>query len=369
MRKIKVGVLGLGRGLTFARQFNALPESQTAALCDATPARLQAAVKSLNIPDLNAFTSYEEMLRSDVEIVVVASGVPDHGKHVCMALEAGKHVLSEVPADVSLNACKEIVKTVRRTKRKYMLAENCCYWGYIREYRRLVASGRLGDVLYAEGEYLHHIPELCVKSHTLGPNASHEEILKHPETKLTWRAAMRPITYLTHDLGPLLEILDDRCVSVSCLATPSVYGPRHAPAAEVGIFKTAKERVIKILVEFSLPRPAHHYFMLMGTKGSVESPRGPSHEHLLWIEGENMNTWSRMAWDTKMLSGPREAWASGHGGADWHVSRGFLDSILKDTEPPIDVYRAMDYTVPGICAVESAAKGGAAVKIPDLRKL
>ena len=35
MRKFKVGILGLGRGMTFARQFQTLPESQTAAICDA----------------------------------------------------------------------------------------------------------------------------------------------------------------------------------------------------------------------------------------------------------------------------------------------------------------------------------------------
>jgi len=30
-----------------------------------------------------------------------------------------------------------------------------------------------------------------------------------------WRADQPPIQYLTHDLGPLLEVLDDRVVSVN----------------------------------------------------------------------------------------------------------------------------------------------------------
>ncbi|MBM4047414.1 MAG: Gfo/Idh/MocA family oxidoreductase [Planctomycetes bacterium] len=318
---------------------------------------------------MQTFTEYEDLLKADVDIIVVASGAPEHGQHVCMALDAGKHVLSEVPAEVSMKACEDIVRAVRRTGLKYMLAENCCYWGYIREYRKVVQSGRLGDVLYAEGEYLHSIPGLMYYNPTLGSNATIEEIAKHPDTKRTWRATLHPINYLTHDLGPLLDILDDRCVSVSCLSTPPAFGPDYAPAAEVAIFRTAKNRVIKMLCEFSLPRPAHHWFALMGTKGSLESPRGPATEHLLYVESENMPTWSRMAWDTRILGGPREAWASGHGGADWYISREFLDCILKDTPPPIDVYRAMDYTVPGVCAVQSAAHGGAAIQIPDLRSL
>jgi predicted dehydrogenase len=310
------------------------------------------------------------MLKTDIDIVVVASGAPDHSVHTCQALEAGKHVLSEVPCDVSMAACKEIVRAVRRSGRKYMLAENCCYWGYIREYRRQVAAGRIGDVLYAEGEYLHSIPELMYTNPRIAAGAPMAEVAQHPDTCYTWRATLHPINYLTHDLGPILDILEDRCVSVSCLATPPAYGLGFAPAAEVAIFRTARNRVIKILCAFSLPRPAHHYFMLMGTRGSIESPRGVAPpEHLLFADGENMTSWSRMAWDTRLLTGPREAWASGHGGADWHISREFLDCILNDTPAPIDVYRAMDYTVPGVCAVESAAKGGAAVEIPDLRQL
>jgi len=153
------------------------------------------------------------------------------------------------------------------------------------------------------------------------------------------------------------------------LSTPSACGEGFAPAAEVAIFRTAKGRVIKFLAEFSLPRPSHHWFVLMGTKGSIESPRGPASKHLLYVEGENMSGWSEMAWDTKLLEGPREAWASGHGGADWHVARAFADCVIHDTPPPIDVYRAMDYTVPGICAVQSAQNDGEPADIPDLREL
>ncbi len=369
MNEIKVGVLGLRRGMTFARQFNALPESRTAAICDADPKRIESALAALGAEGIETHTDYEAMVESDLDVIVVASGAPDHAKHGCMALEAGKHVLSEVPGDVSLEACEELVKTVRKTGLKYMLAENTCYLGYVQQWQREVAAGRIGEVMYAEGEYLHDCRSLFHSNPSLPSGASHEEIARHPDTVRTWRASLHPVNYLTHDLGPILEILDDRCVSVSCLSTPSSLGPDYCPAAEVAIFKTAKGRVIKFLAAFSLPRPTHHYFMFMGTKGCIESPRGASNDHVLYAEGENMDGWSRMSWDSRLLSGPQEAWASGHGGADWHISREFADAIINDGPSPIDVYRAMDYTVPGICAVESSGKGGAAVEIPDLREL
>ena len=368
MAPLRVGVLGLRRGMTFARQFDALPDAQTVAVCDRNPAQQQAG-ESTFAGRAQVFDNYADMLAADLDAVVVASPAPDHAEHCCMALHAGKHVLSEVPADVTMEACERLVRTVRKTGLKYMLAENCCYWGYIREYQRQVQSGRLGEVLYAECEYLHDVRTLFYEHTSLPPGAAVDEVLKHGETTLTWRHNLHPISYLTHDLGPVLEILDDRCVSVSCLSTRPAVGEGFAPAAEVAIFKTAGGRVIKFLAEFSMPRPGHHWFVLMGTKGSIESPRGTGSKHLVWAEGENMEGWSEMSWSTKMMEGPKEAMASGHGGADWHISREFTDCILNDTRSPIDVYRAMDYTVPGVCAVQSTEQGGTAVDVPDLREL
>jgi len=367
MKQLKVGVMGLGRGMTFATQFNALPETRTVAVCDQRSDRIESALRTLG-RDTRGCDRYTELLDADLDIIVVASGAPDHSLHCRQALEAGKHVLSEVPADVSLPACKELVHTVRETGMKYMLAENCCYWGFIREYRRQVQAGRIGDVLYAEGEYVHDVRNLYLYNPNMGPSAGFPRLLAHPDSRRTWRADLHPVQYLTHDLGPLLDILDDRCVSVCAMATTSVCGEGFAPAAEVAIFKTAAGRVIKFLAAFSLPRPSHHWFSLMGTKGSIESPRGPASKHLLYGEDDNMEGWSEMSWSTRLISGPSEAWASGHGGADWHISREFADCILHNKPSPIDVYRAMDFTVPGICAVQSIEKGGAPILIPDSRE-
>jgi len=366
MQPLNVGVAGLRRGRTFVAQFHALPESRVAAVCDLNSDLVEKTLADLD-GAARGFTNYDDMLNMDLEIVVVATGVPDHVRHCCAAMEAGKHVLSEVPAAVSIEECRQLLRTVRRTGRKYMLAENCCYWGFIREYRRLVQSGRIGEVLYGECEYLHDVRHLYLENPDLPPDTDFATLLRHPKTRRTWRARLHPITYLTHDIGPMLDILDDRCVTVCAMAAPSACGEGFAPAAEVALFKTAKGRVIKFLAEFSMPRPSHHWFVLMGTKGSIESPRGPASKHLLYVEGENMDGWSQMSWSTRNLSGPRDAWSSGHGGADWFITREFTDCVLQDTSPPIDVIRALDFTLPGICAVRSIEEGGNAVPIPDPR--
>ena len=52
---------------------------------------------------------------------------------------------------------------------------------------------------------------------------------------------------------------------------------------------------------------------------------------------------------------------------DYFELRDFVDSILHDTDPPMDVYDAMDYTVPGLVSEQSIANGGAPVEVPNFR--
>ncbi len=54
---------------------------------------------------------------------------------------------------------------------------------------------------------------------------------------------------------------------------------------------------------------------------------------------------------------------------EWVKLRDFVDSILHDTRPPIDVYDAMDFTVPGLVSEQSIANGGMPVEVPDFRRI
>jgi hypothetical protein len=64
---------------------------------------------------------------------------------------------------------------------------------------------------------------------------------------------------------------------------------------------------------------------------------------------------------------PPEATAGGHGTSEYFMCNDFVRCIVDDTEPAIDVYRGLDYSVPGICAHISAENGGEPVEVPDFR--
>ena len=57
--------------------------------------------------------------------------------------------------------------------------------------------------------------------------------------------------------------------------------------------------------------------------------------------------------------------AGGHGGSHGYLMSEFVEAILMDRTPLIDVAQALNMTVGGIVAHESALKGGELLKIPQ----
>jgi hypothetical protein len=55
----------------------------------------------------------------------------------------------------------------------------------------------------------------------------------------------------------------------------------------------------------------------------------------------------------------------GHGGAWTFIVHEFIDSLVKQRSPAIDIYEALAETVPGIIAHPSALKGGELMKVPQ----
>jgi len=71
----------------------------------------------------------------------------------------------------------------------------------------------------------------------------------------SWRKDMPPIHYCTHSIGPILDILDDRCVQAIGLTKSSRTSPEYGAAdLEVGLFTTAPGGIIQILCGFSICR-------------------------------------------------------------------------------------------------------------------
>lgn len=357
---LKIGIIGIGsaggvgtkRGRAFIRIFQSLPETEVAAVCDLDQAGLAEVEREFGIKGL--FTDYQEMLNQPLDAIVVAGPPPLHAEHSIAALKGGRHVLSEVPACLSLDECQAIVNAVRESGRKYMLAENCCYYAYVETWKEMIRQGRIGTPIYAEGEYVHDCRSLMIDR----------------QGRKTWRASLPPIHYITHSLGPIIQMMDARCVTAVGMHTGCNVAPEiGAIDMEVAIFRMSNGAVVKQLCGFSIVRePTVGFLSIYGTKGVLEGRRWDQDEIKGYFEDiPNLHGMVRLPLDANHTNVPREAHLGGHGTSEYFMIKAFVDCILNDTKPPIDVYDAMDFTAPGLCAHISAESAGKTVDIPDFR--
>jgi len=279
---------------------------------------------------------------------------------------AGCHVLSEVPGAFAQDEIVHLALAVERAGRQYMLAENSCFMNFLRYWRRWVEEGRFGQISLADGEYLHYLPTTMVSpaGNQFAPSQVRAQGMD--AVRPLWRADQPPIQYLTHDLGPLLEVLDDRVVSANCVEGP--WWNAEAPLRSDGqyaLFRTARGRLLRILVTLNTRRPGAHNYRLFGTEGSVEWYSHEGFCRRLDRDRDEKLGWERVDIGTGR---PDAGAASGHGGTDIWTAITFTRALLADEVVPIDVYRMADYTLPGILANRSAEQGGAAVHVPDIRR-
>jgi predicted dehydrogenase len=305
-------------------------------------------------------------------------------------LKAGRHVISEVPVSYSLDECWELVLTVERTGRLYYLAEQVRHSAMALQWRDMVRAGTFGRILFAEGHYLHAMAD--------------ERFWLDPTTGklLTWREASgnpnavrsrfwslgNPILYAPHELSPLLKVLDDRVVRVSCFSTRTESyrfeqvpfegqnQPVTIPDLQVALMHTEKDTIIRFAAGFNAPVSQEHWYHLLGTRGEIETPRGPGESGYRYvcdvpIRGADDYRYPRTPADWAFPEDSpqrRIAAQTGHGGLDYWPVCDFAQVLLgRREQPDIDVYQAVETAAPAICAVTSLKQAGALQVVPDFR--
>jgi predicted dehydrogenase len=360
-----VGIVGAaGRGESYVGAFRSAG-ANVVALCDVSLDRVQERARTL---DARAFDDYDQMLDAGgLDAVVIGTPMQLHAPQVVAALERGIHVMSEVTAAVTVDECRAITLAARRSRGLYMLAENYCYFETNMLVRELVRAGELGDLYYAEGEYLHDVRDYATKT----PWRRH------------WQMGIDGITYGTHSLGPILQWMPgDRVVRVCCEASTSHHdaadgSPFHRDAP-VMLCKTARGALIKIRVDLCSPRPHAIHYHAQGTHGVFESSRGGPDR--LWLASRSsVPSWTTLDelradrsfvdrhWPRAWLDHGEKARAAGHGGGDFLQVLDFVRAARGEIANPIDVDAAMDMTLPGLVSQQSIARGGTWIDVPDSR--
>jgi len=104
---IKVGLLGTGFGLAHARIYHTHPQVSGVVVFGRTPAKLQAFADDFGYAATTDLASiYDD---ATIDLVDVCLPTPLHTQHVTRALEAGKHVLCELPLATTMADARRIL--------------------------------------------------------------------------------------------------------------------------------------------------------------------------------------------------------------------------------------------------------------------
>jgi predicted dehydrogenase len=363
MSDLRLGIAGAPRGASFLAGLRdgqgRFGDVRLAAIYDPSPEAREGFRQRAEVE--HVCERYDRMLEL-VDAVIVASPQQYHVPQAVMALDAGVHVLSEVPAAVSLEQAHDLLAAVRRSHALYMLAENYCYRRANLIVRGMVQAGLFGDIYFAEGEYLH---EMKSWHHPHGGRS----------WRYYWQVGRDGHTYPTHSLGPVLQWLQDRLVAISCVGTGRHTDPEHTiQDTTLLLGRTSRGVLVKVRFDLLSNRPhLMDYYSLQGTAGAYEAARAPNEMPRVYIEGRSpAGQWEPLdAYAEEYLPAHYRqiAGGAGHGGADTWPVREFIQAIRTGTPPPIDIYAALDMTLPGIISEQSIAQGGAWLAVPDPRYL
>ena len=355
-----------GRGGRFKLALDAIDSVSVRAVCDSDADGLAVAAETLGAEE--QYLDFDEMLaRSDLDAVILGTPMQFHVPQAIAALNKNVHVLSEVPAGVSVEECRELVLAAGRSSATYMMAENYTYQRPNQIVKEIVWQGLFGAPYYAEGEYLHEGKAL-------------HEITKW---RRTWQSGINGITYGTHSLGPILQWMDgDRVVSVACAGSGRRYAdPRgdlyENEASCVMLCKMESGGLVKVRVDMLSDRPhSMSNYQLQGTDGAYESSRAPGDRDRIWLRSRGGD---RLEWtDLEALADEflPDRWrtygdlakSAGHGGGDLLQIIDFVEGIRRGEEPVIGIHQSMDMTLPGLVSQQSIAEGGRWLDVPDSRQ-
>ncbi|NLF67920.1 MAG: Gfo/Idh/MocA family oxidoreductase [Candidatus Anammoximicrobium sp.] len=342
-RKIRMGIVGFGVcrfGPQFSLQHH--PNVQVVAVSDLFPDRCQALAQACQCK--KTYPSLEEMVKDDsIEAIFVATDAPSHCRHCIEVLQHGKHVATAVPAVwENLEDADRLFETVKKTGLNYMMFETSYFHADLYAMRQIYAAGGFGKLVYSEGEYFHYACAVI------------------PSYK-DWRIGLPPQWYPTHSNAYYVGVAGGSFTEVSCLGMPSIRDElqpqnnryKNPFGTEIALFRTSEGGMSRMAVSWDTAGHGGEVGRVRGQKGSMV---GMAYQGL-----------EKTLPDLARPALPPGVEPGGHGGSHGYLGHEFVMSILENRQPLVNVAAALNMTVAGIVAHQSALKDGERMKIPQYK--
>ncbi len=346
-RKINVAIVGLGFGAEFIPIYQRHPHANMYAICQRTRKKLDAIGDAFGVE--KRFDDFSELLKDpDIDAVHINSPIPDHAWQSLAALEADKHVACTVPMATSIEDCQKIVDLVRQTKKKYMMMETVVYAREFLYIKELYEKGELGKVQFLQ--------------------ASHQQDM---DGWPNYWPGLPPMWYATHCVGPMLGLTKATAEYVSCFGSGTIrkelikcYGSPFAIETAHIKFKDSdlSARIIR-----SLTLVEHEPHVLHTAK--LPEPKIPKKikvpDYAKRLPKPIQRFTTKGVYDLAKQTHLSFTQGAGHGGSHPHLVHEFVTALVEDREPFPNAKQSANWTCVGLCAHQSALKGGAIVKLPE----
>ena len=385
---VRIGYVGIGgQGGGHVSNLLKIPGCRITAVCDVRPERTDWATQQITAAGHPAPAVYNRGPRDferlceteSLDLVYNATPWEFHVPIMLAAMKNGKHTATEVPAAMTLDDCWAIVEAAEKLQKHCVLMENCNYDRMEMMAFNMVRKGVFGELLHAEGGYLHDLRS--VKFADKGEGL----------WRRAWATKVNGNLYPTHGLGPVANCLDinrgDRFDYIVSMSGPSrglqAWAAEHEPPdspkrreqyvlgdVNVSLIKTVQGRTIVVQHSTNLPRPYSRIHLVQGTKGLFQG-----YPHRAYVEGRGkLDQWQTAEELLAEFEHPlwkelsERAQGAGHGGMDFIEDYRLIKCLREGTPTDMNVYDAAALSAVVELSTRSNAKRSASLDMPDFTR-
>lgn len=386
---VRIGLIGLGsRGGGAVGRLSKVPGAKIVAVCDLieskatrTKARLEkAGAKNVEayFGDDYAFKKLCE--RDDIDLVYICTPWRWHTPMAVHAMKQGKHAASEVPAATTIDECWELVNTSEATGKHCMQLENCCYDFFEMMTLNMARQGFLGDLIHAEGAYIHNLQGLLLGKSYQG------------YWRLIQNLTRDGNLYPTHGLGPIAQCMNvnrtDRFEYLTSVSSDdfqlgemvvrkfgkdSKFGRQAGNARgnmSTTLIKTSRGRSIMVQHDVTTPRAYSRIHLISGTKATVR--KWPDQKIMVGhgtLKGDKLKqVTEKYAHPLCKKIGEMARKVGGHGGMDFIMDYRLIECIREGKALDQDVYDAAAWSAVGPLSEWSVANRSNSIDVPDFTR-
>ncbi len=271
---VHIGIVGLGvRAKRAVKRFMHIEGCEITAICDLVPENIEETKGIIARHGSNTpaeFCDREGWKKvcnlPDIDLVYICTDWASHADIAVYAMQQGKHVATEVPAATTIADCWRIVETAENTRRHFIMLENCCYDEFELCVLNMVQKGIIGEIIHAEGSYLHDLRQRIASNDEGGRRWSNWQV--------EFMRTHRGNPYPTHGLGPIALAMGinrgDRMKSIVSCSSKNTGDNTLQGNMNSSIITTEKGKTIVVQHCITLPRPYSRSFLVSGTEGFAQ---------------------------------------------------------------------------------------------------